>query len=39
MSLETGALLAMAVGMLGSIALTAFAVWSKFQEDREKAGK
>lgn len=39
MSLEAGTLLAMVVGMLGSIAFTAFAVWSKFQEDREKAGK
>lgn len=36
MSLETGALLALGIGMLGSIALTAFAVWSKRQEDREK---
>lgn len=36
MSFETGVLLAAAIGMLGSAALTAFAMWSKYQEDREK---
>lgn len=39
MSLETGALLAIGIGMLGTIALTAFAIWSKYQEDREEQNR
>lgn len=36
MSLETGALLGMAIGMVGMIALGGFAIWSKIQEDKER---
>lgn len=36
MSLETGTLLAMAIGMVGIIALGGFAIWSKVQEDKER---
>lgn len=36
MSLEAGTLIAMAIGMSGAAALTAWAVWSKYQEDKER---
>ena len=36
MSLETGILLGMAIGMIGMVALGGFAIWSKVQEDKEK---
>lgn len=36
MSLETGVLIGMVIGMVGIAAMTAFAVWSKIQEDKER---
>lgn len=36
MSLETGTLVAMAIGMVGVVGLTAWAIWSKFDEDKER---
>lgn len=36
MSYENAVLLAMALGILGGAALTAYAVWSRKQENRER---
>lgn len=36
MSFETGALIAMSVGIVGAAVLTAYAVWSKHSEDQDK---
>lgn len=35
MSIETGALIAMSMGILGAAALTAYALWSKRQERKD----
>lgn len=39
MTLETGAIIGMIIGMIGVIALTAFAIWSKLDEDRGVASQ
>lgn len=39
MSLEVGALVGMAIGMIGMVALGGFAIWSKIQEDKEKKAR
>lgn len=36
MTLEAGALIGMAIGMMTMIGLGGFAIWSKHQEDKEK---
>lgn len=36
MSFETGALIAMSVGIILGAALTAYCLWSKYREDQER---
>jgi len=35
MSLETGVLIAMSIGIFGGAVLTAYALWSKHQENKK----
>jgi hypothetical protein len=37
MSLETGVLIAMSIGVIGAAALTGFALWSRYQEKKDNA--